>query len=195
VDERDSNVAQQNYLTQKLNDDVTTAQAEAAVLRVQLSDFEQLSTLPTSVGEVIDLIAKLHPAKIVFTERARESAKSRQGSLAPVAWRCLWAIATTLHSLVFMDEPRRMDFQKPFKDATGLDLSMTEGKMTKNDKRMTATRRDTYEGRQIDITPHLKYGTDDPKLLRIHFFIDEPNRRFIVGHCGGHLDTYGTRRR
>jgi hypothetical protein len=195
VDERDSNVAQQNYLAQKLNDDVITAQAESAELKVQLLNFEELSTLPTSVGEVVDLIAKLYSTRVAFTKRARESTKSRQGSLAPIAWTCLWAIATTLHRLVFMDEPRAMDFQKLFKDATGLDLSLTEGKMTKNDKRIMATRRDIYDGKQIDITPHLKYGIDDPKLLRIHFFIDEPNRRFIVGHCGGHLDTYGTRRR
>ena len=104
-------------------------------------------------------------------------------------------MATTLHSLVFSEKAKSANFQGRFKDLTGLDQSMTEGKMTKNDNKLMARRRQIYEGRQIDITPHLKYGVDDPKLLRIHFFVDEEKSRFVVGHCGGHLDTYGTRRR
>ena len=44
-------------------------------------------------------------------------------------------------------------------------------------------------------TPHVKWGNEPPRLLRIHFFVDREQKSLVIGHCGDHLDTYGTRRR
>jgi len=195
VDERDTEIARQNRQIQLLGPTVGALEGELALMRGKLSTFEKMSSLPSTVSEVVDLISKLYPAKLVFTKEAIASTKDRQDSLAPIAWEHFWAMSTTLHSLVFSERANRSNFQARFKNLTGLDLSMTEGKMTKNDNKLMALRRQIYEGVQIDITPHLKYGVEDPKLLRIHFFIDESKSRFVVGHCGGHLDTSGTRRR
>ena len=50
----------------------------------------------------------------------------------------------------------------------------------------------------VDITPHVKWN-NKTQYLRVHFFVEHDEkaetRRIIIGHCGDHLDTYGTKRR
>jgi hypothetical protein len=58
-----------------------------------------------------------------------------------------------------------------------------------------ALRRVRYDGQDVDITPHVKWGNRVPKLLRVHFYVDRQKGKLVIGHCGDHLDTYGTRRR
>jgi hypothetical protein len=47
----------------------------------------------------------------------------------------------------------------------------------------------------VGVVAHIKFGSKAPRLLRIHFALDRDSQRVIVGHCGDHLDTAGTRRR
>jgi hypothetical protein len=58
-----------------------------------------------------------------------------------------------------------------------------------------AKRRFAHDGKEWDMTPHVKWGNSAPKCLRVYFAVDRDQKRLIVGHCGDHLDTYGTRRR
>ncbi len=140
-----------------------------------------------------ETIQRLHPGKVVFTKRALDSTKDRKDSLAGTDWELLWAMATTLHNLVSCEECG--DLEKRFKDLTGFDLAMTEGRHTKKDKKFMAMCREEFDGQIIHVTPHVKYGNNEPRLLRVHFFIDKSSVRLVVGHCAGHLETYGTQRR
>ena len=69
---------------------------------------------------------------------------------------------------------------------------MTEGKQTKNDKNLVKLRKLKYMGAEVDITLHVKYGSKAPKCLRVHFYADHERQMLVVGHCGDHLDTYGS---
>jgi hypothetical protein len=109
-------------------------------------------------------------------------------------WRVLHALATTLYDLVFADIPIG-DLPTRFRNLTGIELAITEGQQTKRDDRLMLLRRDVDDrGQPIDITPHLKLGDHPPRLLRVHFAIDRERRLLIIGHCGDHLDTFGTQR-
>jgi hypothetical protein len=156
---------------------------------------ELVNDLPETVSSAVDLIEKLFPTRIRFTQDAKDSAAAASLRDVAVAWRCLHSVATVLHRLLFDDESSTGDVAKAFREATGFEMSLTEGASTKSDRKLVALRRVQYHGREIDITPHIKWGNKEPKLLRVHFFADTANGLVIVGHCGDHMDTSGTRRR
>ena len=102
-------------------------------------------------------------------------------------------MATTLRQLYFDENMAPGQIAENFHNLTGFELAVSEGSMTKNDPHLSALRRDEFEGRAIDIGPHVKIGNRDPKLLRIHYHADPTTSRIIVGHCGGHLESAGSR--
>jgi DNA-binding FrmR family transcriptional regulator len=160
-------------------------------LESQMHAIENLAELPSSLAEVLTLIAALHPDKIVLTEDAIKTAESAglEDKSLDDAWRCLWSIPTILHPLFFEDgQPN--DKEGAYRDRSGFDLAMSEGKQTKKQTNLMALRTRRFNGREIDITPHVKMGNRAPKCLRVHFAIDRENGRFIIGHCGDHLQNY-----
>jgi archaellum component FlaC len=159
----------------------------------QLEVIKALHELPENLERTLEMVAGLHSGRIVVLEDALKSAQ-RAGlddKSLPVAWKCLWSVATVLHDLFFLpDQPD--DKEMEFRSRTGFDLVMTDGKQTKQDAKLMKLRRRHFEGRDIDITPHVKWGNKAPKCLRVHFHIDTNKNRLVIGHCGDHLDNYST---
>ena len=157
------------------------------------------NTLPGSLSEALALCEQLHGDRIAFTDEAKRSAKEAAIDNAPggvsAAWECLHAAAVILPKLAFEDHISAGTLPVRFQEATGLELTMTEGKMTKSQSKLRDLRTVEYSGKEWDVSAHIKYGTKAPRCLRIHFALDGESRRVIVGHCGDHLDTAGTRRR
>jgi hypothetical protein len=50
-----------------------------------------------------------------------------------------------------------------------------------------------YRGQVIDISPHVIWGNEMPKLLRVHLHVYRPNSVIVVGHCGDHLEVASTK--
>jgi hypothetical protein len=148
--------------------------------------------------EVIEIIARLHSDRIAFTPEAVASARVADINSAAngveIAWKHLHAAATILPKLAFDDAVSGAVLPNRFQLESGCDLTMTEGKATKAHPHLVSSRIVTFDGEDWDITPHIKYGVKPPKCLRIHFALDRERRRVIVGHCGDHLETAGTRR-
>lgn len=65
--------------------------------------------------------------------------------------------------------------------------------MTKRDAELLKQREVTYKGKTYDVTPHLKFGTKPPKLLRLYFQFVEDEKKIIIGHFGDHLDNRTTK--
>ena len=156
-------------------------------------EFETHRQLPRSLAAVVELIEQLHPERIVFTEEAKKSALNATLDDPNVGWECLHMVATVLPRLAF-DESSK-DLASEFQRRSGFELSLTEGKMTKKDQALAGLRKITFEGRQWNVSPHVKYGTKPPKCLRVHFALDTDEQRVIVGYCGDHMKTAGTKRR
>ncbi len=152
---------------------------------------ENLTELPKTLPETVRLIEAIHAERIVFTEKAIKSAGESKFDDVHRAWKILWAMATTLYDLHFQRNSK--DIPRTFRDETGIELAMTERKLTKQDNRKMAQRRDTFMGQEIDITPHVKF---DASTTRAYYcpFRQNDTCRIVVGHIG-HFDTAGSAKR
>jgi hypothetical protein len=157
-----------------------------------------LEDWPVEPTAVAALAATLYADRIVFADPRMRSLDRSDfttcGDACAVLWKCLRAMATELHELLLGDSPVQ-NADKEFQSRTGFELAWTETKSTKRDNHLMALRRVRYDGQDVDITPHVKWGNRAPKLLRVHFYVDRDKGKLVIGHCGDHLDTYGTRRR
>jgi hypothetical protein len=174
------------------------ARKEAAAHQGALQEVLSLDALPEEVMDVANLAARLSGGRIVLSEAALTSLKksefSRGKEANAVVWRCLRAMDRELFDLVMTDLPA-VQISETFENRTKFGLTWTESKETKRDNRLMAKRRFVHDGKEWDMTPHVKWGNSAPKCLRVYFAVDRDQKRLIVGHCGDHLDTYGTRRR
>jgi cell division protein FtsB len=172
------------------------AEQRARQLSNQRAILSHLRNMPESLSDIIEVIERVWADRIVFTERAKTSAQKASISKAraelPQAWKCIWAMATDLHDLLFQSDSSKGNIPQEFRARTGFEITFTEGKQTKQDKKFMRLRRDMFRGREVDITAHVKYGNTAPRCLRVHFCPLHDEKVIVVGHCGDHLDTYGT---
>ncbi len=127
--------------------------------------------------------------RIDFSDSATKSLKTCSISLKEL-WNVLYGLATVMCDL--MQNDSCTDPYKEFKTRTGIDASRGEGSMTRKDSSLMEQFETSYQGRIIDIEPHITFGREGQS---IHFGFDETTRRIIIGHCGKHLDIYSTRKR
>lgn len=161
---------------------------------IKLINFlKKMERIPSNLEDVVNLICRVYSDRIRFTKEGLKSAKRYKYSkkIAPDSWRLLRAMAVNLHPMFFSDQPQNIE--QKFNDETKFELSMKEGRQTNKDSSFLKLRKIKYKGREIDITPHVKFGTRGPKLLRVYFCPDEESQLLIVGHCGGHLENFSTK--
>lgn len=178
---------------QDLSQKNAAAADSARLASSRLEALNRLKRLPTTVREVAEAIQGLFRERILFTPRGLASTADRTEAVVELAWECLWATATSLHSMFFVEDTQGVDLERKFKEISGFDLAMSEGKSTKKDKKFMNLRKDIYEGKTVEIVPHVKVGNKEPRLLRVHFYLDHDQDLIVVGHCGGHLDNFSTR--
>lgn len=193
VADRDDRLARLETGKKVLAARAAEAERVSRTLRQRAETVSALAELPDSLKAVTDLIARIHPERIAFTERAVHSAEDCRFDRIDDAWRCFWAMATTLHSMFFSDGDKPPNIEKAFLNDSGFFLAMTEGELTKNDRKLMRLREDTFQGLKIDITPHVKLDKD---TTRAYFCpVRHGATQLIVVGFIGHLRTAGTRRR
>ena len=181
--------------TDHLQRELNRIKQENRELRRRTDALASFATLPQTLPEVVERIAALHADRIVFTERALKSSENySEFRDIERAWELLWSIPTILHSLYFDPSNQNVDIEREYEARTTFDFARTESRSTKRDSKAMAERLDEYKGKTIDITPHVGFGNREPDLLRVHFYVDRDEEKIIIGHCGGHLTTAGTRR-
>jgi hypothetical protein len=149
-------------------------------------------TLPENLADVAKAAASAFP-RLVITNKALKAAEDYdECSCVPEAWELLLQLSETLHPLKFKES--EMDLEGAFKNKTGYDLAMSEGKMTKDDAKLMRLRKLQCDGKEFDITPHVKHGNQEPKLVRIYFAFDEERKTIIVGHIGRHIANYTSKK-
>lgn len=169
---------------------------ENATMKGRAKTLDSLDALPKTVREVADHITLIHRGRIAFTARGLASADEASFNDPATAWKCLWGMATKLHALYFDGVERgTTQIEQEFRRDVGFELSHSEGKTTKADKKLMQLREDIFDGQTISIVPHVKIGTENPTCLRVHYAVLRDEELIVIGHCGDHLDTAGTRRR
>lgn len=189
--------SQKYYLeseTRRANDNAE----EARALRNELSVINSLTHVPTTLEEVLDLSASLWRDKIIVLNEARKSARDFRQYDLDESWRMLSSMANVLWNLCFTGDGSR-NLEQEYLEASGIELTLRERGLTNSDPECRRLRKRQFEGRTIDITPHIKgngsrNASNTEDKFRIHFCIDGQTRKLIVGHCGEHLKTSGTGR-
>jgi hypothetical protein len=150
-----------------------------------------LPVLPTNLAQVAETAAKFFP-RLVITEAALEAAREYDEckSLCE-AWEMLRHLNEAMYRMKFEDGSK--EIEKTFQDRTGYEVAMKEGPSTKNDKRLMDLRKLIHDGQEYDISPHLKHGNKEPKLVRIYFAFDEKGKKVVVGHIGKHIPNATTK--
>ncbi len=192
VEEYERNIIPLLGITQQLpkiaalQEEVGRLRYDLAAMRPERLDLEEL---PSDLLGVMKLIASFYGARVVFAPEAGRSAVAATFQDAHVAWRVLRAMATTLLDLYVGGEK---DIEREFRNRTGFEVALTESSETWKDRRLRRRRVLDIGGKQLDISAHVKFGVRPPRLLRVHYAFD--SGAIIVGHCGDHLPTAGTRR-
>ena len=192
LDEWEGQIGQLNYEVDYYRTESEQLRKERSTAISAAETAKDMRRLPGTVLEVLQLMEQLHANRIVVTEEAKKSAQRATLDDLHVAWACLHAVATELPRLAFEESSK--DLPSLFRSQTGFELSLTEGKMTKKDSALLSLREITFDDRQWNMSPHVKYGTRSPKCLRVHFALDDDAQRVIIGYCGDHMKTAGTRR-
>jgi hypothetical protein len=53
-------------------------------------------------------------------------------------------------------------------------------------------RRIVHEGKEYNIEPHIKYGSREPKIMRIYYDFEPATRRVLIGYIGPHMKNYSS---
>lgn len=193
LEESSQQLAEERYRIRQLTEETESLRAKQREQQYIAEFLNTFDKLPNSALDVVKCMKQLFPEKLVFTERACKSAEDVPSTMVGEVWRALWALASKLHPLYFSNITT-IDIEKEFTQRTGIEFAVTEGEKTKDDARLMAFREDTFNGREINISPHLKLGNAKKKAYRIHFAVDRDTQRIIVGYIGAHLQTYSTRK-
>lgn len=163
--------------------------AGADGVAVDLSNL--MPTLPANLEQVAKAAAKFF-SKLIITDKALESAcdYSECKSIGE-AWEMLRHMNDTLYRLKFGDGQKELE--RSFKNETGYELAMSEGRNTKRDNKLMNLRILRVGDREYDITPHLKHMNNEPKSVRIYFAFDEESKKIVVGHIGKHIPNATTK--
>jgi hypothetical protein len=160
-------------------------------------DEEEIETFdeynPTTLTEVLQRAKTEYHDKIIILDSAIKSA--RQSTFRPPTrvWEIILALVEKYdHILQRSNQKQSVNLQELLRDTTAagvLDISNKESKPTMDafgEQRMFR-----YKSRTIELQTHIKIGTqhDQSKTLRLYICYDKKTKKFIIGHCGQHLDT------
>lgn len=146
-----------------------------------------LPRLPSDLEEAVKA-AVLFYSRLEFTESALRSAKeAAHCECVEETWEILGQLNNLLYRIKFED-PGVKDLEAKFGAESRYQLAMSEGRNTKRDARLMGIRQITHNNQSYDITPHIKYGTKEPKMVRIHFAFDDARKKIVVGFVGSHME-------
>lgn len=151
---------------------------------------DALSRIPGTLPELLTLARVLWPDRVVVLDDAMKSAEEFANGDLDEEWDIIRCAATTLYDAAFIEDAP--DIVAYVRNVSGRDLAMTETKETSRNPGLRRLRRRVYNGREIDITPHLKGRQPKVDPFRLHFCIDREGRRIVIGHAGAHLETVRT---
>ena len=177
-------------LNRQKNDSAQQTMAQQARL------IREVRAFPRTPLESLSFAETAFSDRIVVLQEATDSAEDFESGNADETYDILRSIAMVLWPMYFEEnETQPGDIERDFRSQTGYEISFSESSQTNKNPKLMKLRKRIYDGREIDISPHVK-GTSGKRTepLRVHFAVDDATKKIVIGHCGAHLDTAGTRR-
>ena len=154
---------------------------------------EELKNRVKDLHDVVDIFSRNFKDRLIFAEEAYKSAANyTQFKVLDRSFDMLYHVGTTLFNLKF-EEDQPVDIATRFQAISGFEFATSEGKQSKKDNSIRASRRITVKGKQYEIWPHIKFGNKPPKILRVYFAFDDDLKKIVIGHVGKHLKNATTR--
>ncbi len=147
---------------------------------------------PADNAGVVRFFLAAYGDRIDFTERGISSA-SKCDMKPEKVWDILYRVANPMVDL--FRSGRDNLSEKDVADAAGFDMSFREGAETREREEFMRYRRDTYNGKEISVEPHLKFrgAKNEADYQRLYFWYDKENQRIVIGYLGDHLPNAATR--
>lgn len=193
IDSLNEKIAEKKYQLEQTKISFIEAEKSRSEFGSREEVIQSLQQLPHNATGILDVITSIFPGRICVTDRGYRTAKAFNTDSEKIIsdlWCATYELATKLYEIIFNSDAS--DFVNAFESQSSYGLAMSEGKQTQNDSSLMRLRKDEFEGREIDITPHIKFGTRPPKMFRIYFSIDRDMNRLIIGTYGPHLDNFST---
>jgi len=155
---------------------------QAAIADEPCAD-EEAESPPGSIPEALERLAAGFPEAIVVLEAAKESAADTRYGLIPQAYDLLMSVGRVAQR--WRDGTLNKNFDAAFEE-DGLDYQrvsgITQGRYPEEYER-------TYGGERVKLGPHVGRGRggSTDTIFRVYWFLDERERRFVIGHVGRHL--------
>lgn len=165
---------------------------EAAQAAQEVDASKTMRKLPSNLGEVAREAIRFFPRLDIAPQALETADEYGDCKCHPEAWEILVHLNDVLHVLKF--ERGEKDLEGAFRAKTGFSLAMSEGKMTKDDAKLMRLRKLIHNGKEFDISPHVKHGNQEPKLVRVHFAFDEERKKIVIGHIGRHIPNYTSKK-
>lgn len=176
-----------NYELEQQNQSLQDAISSGPKILFDLDD------LPTNLQDLLKLLEEKYENEVVVLQEAKDSSAEFDVKDLKKSWRALKSIPEILFPILFGEDEG--DKQALYVNKAGFDLSMTESKMTKADKKLRDLRTRTYKNEEIEINAHIGFGNKKPNMLRVHFYVSSSDNKIVIGHCGDHLDNFSTKSR
>lgn len=155
---------------------------------------KELRASPSSPRSIAELFVRLYPENLDFTERGWTSLEECQTE-SDILWEALRDMCTVLHDLYASDGS--VDVVHEFSSRSSFSISLGAGSQTRKDGDLMRQYRDRYDGREINVEPHLKskIGKEkSSKFLRVYYAYDSESGKIVISSCGKHLKNYSTRK-
>lgn len=148
--------------------------------------------VPKTTLDALMLARKAYPDKLLFLDQAVDSAAEFDGRPVNEVWTLLRSMATVLHPLVFeRQEGAKGDIEELYQSQSGFEIALRDVKQLKRNPKYMKKRTISFEGRNYDMSSHVKGRSNKPgEALRVHFFVDYDRRLIVIGHCGDHLPAW-----
>lgn len=146
-----------------------------------------------SVTDVLEHVKLAHSRYIVVLDSAMKSA--RQSTFQPPnrVLEVMNAMVEKYGNVVQRaNKNQSLDFEKILRETKAAGTLRVANKESKPTMQQFGDQRSfRYKKKLFEMQTHIKIGTqhDQSKTLRIHFMFDKKSKKYIIGHCGKHLDT------
>lgn len=179
----------------RLADAYMESASQSEQMRRALQELQKSQPYPKTAEQVANYFFLHFPDKIDFTDRARKSLKDCQ-TRPDILWGALDALVTLYYDLNMDDTCSNIEAAFNAK-CSNYEFKRGQGTATRNDKSLMRQYFDTYQGRSINVEPHLASNINkesDSRFLRIYLCFDQQSGKIIISYCGKHLNNASTRK-
>lgn len=146
----------------------------------------------------LEILQQFYSHRIVVLPNAISSAKTFSKNhksdvdMLKSSWDLLMSVVEELYDICFSKKSDSIENAYNH-SLSQFSVAMNEGKQTNANSNHKNQRSFLYNGCYEDFTPHIKYNRNGV-YLRLHFYIDNKEKKIVIGHYGEHLDNAKTRK-